>query len=552
MVLKKIIGIVAVAVLFTLAVSCKKPVAVQPELSARRFVTTSETVARIHWLGKKKIAADTNAAGLMAIWNLPESARLEAQTLEKLSTAPWRILRGETNQLSALSYSPSAMLRPLLDDLMSEESYLEIRAATNQHNEMVIAMRLNEQRADLWETNLAAALKSLTGIQVENATSDTRLPRQSAATAGNSKPVRHWSLKKHHAPNLIEFVRMGEWTILGAAQDHNALLDETLARIGRDHAPFTVAATNSWIEADIDLPRVVSVFGRVRDFSTNLPQIFLTMTGDGRNVRARAQMNFSDPPPLALDPWNIPTNFIDADLSSFTAMRGCKTLLASTIWNEFETNRPPNQLYVWATLGFPMQTYFAAPLQDASNAVAKFSEAVLPKAEPWFATHDMARFQRAKTFNGLEWKGAPFISPFLKSAETTNGSFILGGLFLLTPSDTAPSARFLQEIQAQTNLVYYDWETTGPRAEQWTFIMQFIRAVLGRTQLSPQSAGLAWLKVASEKLGPGTTEILRNEPRQFSLVRSSCIPFTAIELQFLVEWLESPGFPSIEVFTPFF
>src|SRR5438874_7029306 len=57
--------------------------------SARPSVPAAQSadVTRIHWLGKKRIAAETNAAGFMKIWNLPESARLEAQTLDKLSLA---------------------------------------------------------------------------------------------------------------------------------------------------------------------------------------------------------------------------------------------------------------------------------------------------------------------------------------------------------------------------------------------------------------------------------------------------------------------------------
>src|SRR5437773_2398219 len=43
------------------------------------------SVSRIHWLGKKGLAAETNAAGFMKIWNMPESTRLEKQTLDKLA-----------------------------------------------------------------------------------------------------------------------------------------------------------------------------------------------------------------------------------------------------------------------------------------------------------------------------------------------------------------------------------------------------------------------------------------------------------------------------------
>src|SRR5688572_33427987 len=61
--------------------------------SASTSSVTVESLARIHWLGKKRLAAETNAAHFMSIWDLPESARLEAQTLDKLALAPWRLDR---------------------------------------------------------------------------------------------------------------------------------------------------------------------------------------------------------------------------------------------------------------------------------------------------------------------------------------------------------------------------------------------------------------------------------------------------------------------------
>src|SRR5215204_2952007 len=77
----------------------------------------SEKVGRVHWLGKKRLSGETNAAYLMSIWNLPESARLEAQTLTKLSTAPWRFFgkTGVTNANAAATndYLQAALFRPL-------------------------------------------------------------------------------------------------------------------------------------------------------------------------------------------------------------------------------------------------------------------------------------------------------------------------------------------------------------------------------------------------------------------------------------------------------
>ena len=106
----------------------------------------SPTLARVHWLGKDRIAAETNAARFLSLWNLPESARLEMQTLDKVAvllagepqlvitnpvwmpgepiptnTPPPVSLLSGTNYLRATKRYPVATrLRPLLDDLVRE------------------------------------------------------------------------------------------------------------------------------------------------------------------------------------------------------------------------------------------------------------------------------------------------------------------------------------------------------------------------------------------------------------------------------------------------
>src|SRR5262245_55304820 len=157
-----------------------------------------DLVARVHWLGKKRLAADTNAASFLEVWNLPESAKLEAQTLDKLAVAPWH--PWTTNQSSITNYAalvsnlpPAALLRPLLDDLVQEESYLEIRQPTNQPTEMALAIRLAAPHAGLWEANLAGVIESLTGSRPSPAPNRTGW---------------HFQLTNSHSSNL-EFSRFG-------------------------------------------------------------------------------------------------------------------------------------------------------------------------------------------------------------------------------------------------------------------------------------------------------------------------------------------------------
>ncbi len=278
-----------------------------------------ETVARVHWLGKNRLAADTNAASFMDIWKLPESARLETQTLDKLSLAPWRLLKGD----AATNGAPVARLRPLLDDLVQEESYVEVRNATNQPGELVLAIRLSPERSDLWETNLAVVLESLTGVRPVVAPGDRR----------------GWSLKIPDAPRLIELARAGDWTVIGLAPEQNTLLAAVRARLERDHVPFAARTTDFWLEADFDLRRVAGALAPGWDLPEGLPRASLTVIGAGRDVLTRGQFNFAGLRPFELEAWNIPTNLVHDPLISFTAIRGVRPWLASLkMWHDLQNS----------------------------------------------------------------------------------------------------------------------------------------------------------------------------------------------------------------------
>ena len=187
----------------------------EPPAAPILVIPKAETVARVHWLGRKRLAAETNAAHLLSIWNLPESGKLGEQTLDKLALAPWRLWKGDASTNGA----PTALMRPLLDDLLQEESYLEVRHVTNQLGETVFAIRLDAGRAGLWQTNLATVMESLIGVKV-------------TATENG------WSLKRPDSPGLLELVRAGDWTLLGSVHEQTGLLGEALACIQRDRQSF--------------------------------------------------------------------------------------------------------------------------------------------------------------------------------------------------------------------------------------------------------------------------------------------------------------------------
>ena len=342
---------------------------------------SAQTVARIHWLGMKQISGKANAAHLMAIWNLPESRRLERQTLDKLSLAPWPLLHRTVDTNAA------ALLQPLLDDLVADECCLEIRQTTNQPCELVLAILLDDQRAALWRTNLARILESLTGIHPVPA----------------SEPGYGWSLKKHHDPNFLELTRVGGWTIVGAAQDHNGLLNDLLTRIRQGQPPLPVGPTDDWLAADFDPVRLASCVTTFNLQPSTFNHLHLAVTGDGTNVLMRGRAEYSKLLALDLKPWNVPTDLIDQHVGSFTLIRGIRPWLESLpAWHDLQIGPPPDQICFWALKGLAMQSYFAASLPDASNEVDRLADWVSKRQHRWVPTNEPANFERSKNFNGLE------------------------------------------------------------------------------------------------------------------------------------------------------
>jgi len=492
------------------------------------------TVARLHWLGKKRLAAESNATNFMALWHLPESAKLEAQTLDQLATAPWRLWQTNT----PVSTAPTALLRPLLDDLVSEESYLEVQAATNQPGAFVLAVRLSAERAALWRTNLPIILQSL---------SATQLP-----TPNSQLPNTDFRLQTSDFRLIL--TRSGDWTLLSVSRpatrdpQPSNLLADFANRIQRDHAPFAAPTTNYWLELDADLPALGLP---PSSFILEPSSLSLTVIGDGANVRTRGELNFSRPLPIELEPWNLPTNLVHDPIIGFMAMRGIRPWLASwKFWSEHQLGLPPNQAFFWAQDGLPALHFFALPSAQASNQVHLLSEFLLNQVNPRIAlfpnTTNMpiGSFERVPDSSLLRWRGLPYFAPNLDLTDAGGNPFITGGLFRNTLTNNPAPAELLRQFQTDTKLVFYDWENTQPCAFSLIQMSQAGRFVFGRARLSlTNNAALPWLVAISPKLGLAGTSVQLADPQRLTFSRSSTLGLTGVELHLLADWLESPTFP---------
>ena len=466
---------------------------------------------------------------------MPESLRLENQTLDKLSTAPWRLLTTSV----PLSNAPTALLRPLLDDLVQEETYIEVVAGTNQSAETILAIKLPADRAALWRTNLPIILKSIFGdtSEIKAVAADYQL-----------------STKDHQ----LTLTHTGDWTVLSIRPSNNSPIQQSLNLASSVHArltttgnPFVQETTNSWISGILDFSWLNRIAGWQLRSATNLPRCEFSALGDGANVRTLAKLTFPSKAPIELEAWNIPTNLVHDPLSGFMAVRGIRPLLKSCgLWDESRFGDTPNQATFWSQSGNPALRFFALPTQHSNNQMALLTQFLLKDVNPIMAVFPhttnvpIGSFEPTPGSQRLRWRGIPYIMPTLDLINEDSNTFIVGGLFQNRITNTSAPDSLLGQFKNDSDIILYDWEASQTTTYALIQIAQTVRFVFGLNRFSmTNNSALPWIVAVSPKLDASGTTIRLTSTNTVSLTRSSTIGLTGLEIHLLAEWLESPDFP---------
>lgn len=482
---------------------------------------SSSPVLRLHWIGKKNLATDPSATNFMSIWNMPESFQLQQQTLEKLSTAPWRLSKTST----PLSNAPVALLRPLLDDLVQEESYLEVNSATNHPTEVIFAIKLPTARAAVWMTNAPVIFASVIG----------------ASPTSNSQLL---------TPNsALSITNHGEWTILAIhpATDSRLSALDLATRLSATSSAFS----NQWVQGHVDFAWLKRVFNWEQAADSVLPQMDFTVVGKGNLINTTAKLVFPTNAPIEIEPWNIPTNLVHDPLIGFMAVRGFRPLLKSFgFWDESSVGATPNQITFWEQDGHPALRFFAFPTPVATNQIQMIDTFVLNKINPAITifpnTTNMpvGAFESLSNGPGLRWRGFPFIMPRVEMAGDAKNQFITAGLFANRVTNRLSPEALRDQFNNDTSLLLYDWEQTQPNAYALIQIFQATRFVFGKNRLSiTNNAALPWIAAIAPRLGQAGTSIRQTSQDTLTINRTSTLGLTGAEIHLLIEWLESPTFP---------
>jgi hypothetical protein len=477
-----------------------------------------DLIARIHFAGADRIAADPNHSAFTNEFCSAEAKALESQTLDKLSRAPGVWFK---SKIAAGAGDGSAQLRPLLDDFLKSEWLLEMRDAPGSP-EYVLAIRLDDSRAQLWSKNLAAVLQSWTGIGI------------SRETSGN------WELKKHEPPDLIRFVRVQDWVVVGIGEDQLPLTGQVFQNFSNLGLLFK---DEGWLSASLNWPRLAQILPSLKEF--DFPKIQMKVAGRSGNLQLTGRFSLSQPLP-PLENWRLPSSVIRQPLVSFTAARGAGPWLVKQPWmRPFELQPQPDQLFIWALARIPFQTFAAEPVPDTKAALAQLDQR-LSTDTSWQRLF-VSPFTLTMTNDEISWRGIPFMTPNVRAVREPAGGFLVGG-FSPNPPKTPPPELFA--ALNQTNLVYYHWENTSERLKELPQLSQLMLLLTRHRQLDGQSVAGRWLGRIGPALGNSDTEVTQAAPDELAFQRTAPGGLTAIELLAFANWLEAPQFPAFDLRLP--
>jgi hypothetical protein len=489
-------------------------------------VPEPDVLLRSHFVGLARMVNDPKAAKLKEISGLPQSAALREQTLRKLARSPQILFKGRVTPEQA--EQGATFLRPLLNDLVDEETLLEVHGREAPNAEWTLAVALKPVRKALWQTNLAALAQTWGWGSVSRTTVEGFAASE---------------VKRAQAPTAVRWVDAGAWLVLGIGSAPLSATDRLVKTLKTTGRP-TASLTESWLESEAALGKLAGPLG----LSPKLPwpQASVSVGSREEYLRTTMRLNFAEPVTGSIAPWHVPTNLVREPLISFTAARGVAPLLErSETLRRLELGSTPNEVFFWAQQPVAFQSLLAFPCPGATNVAQGLATRVPTLLGTNLQKRGLTQIEWQSTNQQALWKSLPFITPFARPARAGNLDFLVAGLFPPVFTTNALPADLLAQFVNRTNTLYYDWEITQARLEQWRMMVQLFAMIGEQPQFTTNTAALPWLMSVEKHLGNSVTEVVADSPRTWTLTRKSHLGMTAVELVAFARWLESVNFPRL-------
>ena len=481
---------------------------------------SADVAIQYHCAGSAWFASNANLVTLHKVLALPSAAPIENLVLTRFAAS----LDKGLNLKSNISAGP--LLEPLLSNVFQAESVAAFGNITTNAFDFILAFKLEASGAQTWHDTFDKAFGR---------------PGEKFAVKG----AEGWRWNREGS-DTIWIVPAGEWLVTGRGREFASLQGEYLDQISRQGRPVPPLKDN-WLETSFNLARLTAVLPESLQL-LKPAEVRMSVAGERDNLRITAQLNYPDAVNWAGGPMRMPKGLIKGPLVSFTAGHDVAAFLnMSPAFSHLPGNPLTNDFFAWASKQMTFLSYMAWPVADTTNTLESLSTEAVKDFSP-----------ALKDFNGTELRWLPnqkslllanlrVILPVLRPAPGEDDDFLILALFPPPPGNEPAPAELAKQINGRTNLVYYDWELTGPRAQQWEMLghMLLTRARKSTPYVMRANRVLAKLRSDLAPLAGNTvTEVTREAPDELSAERSGPLGFTGIEMFLLSEWLSTLGAPA--------
>jgi hypothetical protein len=470
---------------------------------------STEVAVQYHCAGGSRLADDTHLTALHKVLALRSTTNLQNVARTRFSGLLTNSLRLGNNP------SCASLIEPLLSDVVATESLGSFGGASGNAPGFILALHLEASRAQLWQDNLG----KIFGGSGDEFTSQECNGRRWNAGGSNS----------------IWIIPARDWLLVGRGDDFAPAQMEYLKQIKAQGRPVPALERN-WLEADLASSRLGGWFRLLQP-----ARIRMTVAPNEDNLQIGARILAAEAIPWKAGPWQIPKDLMRGQIISFTAGQNVAAFLKmNPALSHLAGNPLTNQFYFWALDPMPLLNYMAWPEANASNALDRLCTEAPAALNP-----------ELKRFNGTELVSQPqgsalvlrnirLFVPVLQAVQGSDGQFLFLSSFPRSDKARPVPDGLLAQIQGHTNLVYYDWELTGRRLQEWQMLSKMIanRSLPQNSQAGNDALiENEWLGGLEPLAGNTVTEITRVAPNELSLTRKAPIGFTAVELVLLADWL---------------
>ena len=496
--------------------------------AARAADGADPVAAQYQFAGAGNLARNTNFYNARRIFGSPSSAAFLDLVLDRFAGIFWNNL-----QLDPAGH-PLRVLRPLLDDVLRNESVGSFGGNDREHLDFVLAVHLDAARAQVWRQNLGTALRG----QGEPFSEEGFMGVQWSRPAGNS----------------FRLIQARDWVVAARGDDLASVRARYLHQIQNVGRPAP-ALTGTWFETDTDWPRLAEWIP-LGAIPLKPARTKLELTVKGGRFHVAGQIIYPESVPWHPSPGPSPKGLVREPLASFTTGQDVEPFLRSDqTLAAFGANPFTGEFFCWALGEMPFESYAVWPVRNPAQTLATEAPRILGTFNPRLQSLDRSHLNWMQRSSQIIWSKASFMAPALLPARDGETDYLMAQLFPLSDRTSLVPADLWRQFEGRSDLVYYDWERSGMRLGEWRLLCELLPVlppvtpekivVRGSDSVRPPFVIVdSWLAGLAPFLGNTVTQVTRTSSNEFALRRSSGFVFTGFELVWLSHWLtDTPSGP---------